>query len=74
MGAKPARVLGVVLQFLNLGLLLKRRQRLHQTFERKVVEFVAGDLRHLGLCHAGDRGGLSLTAPPASVGPARAAR
>jgi hypothetical protein len=49
----------------DLDLLIERHQRLHQAFKRNILEFVAANLRYLGLCHAGDRGGLGLTEPPA---------
>ena len=49
----------------DLDLLIERHQSLHQAFKRNILEFVAGHLRYLGLCHAGDRGGLGLTEPPA---------
>src|SRR2546421_6307600 len=44
----------------DLDVLVERYQRLHQPFERNVLEFVASDLGHLGLGHAGDAGRLHL--------------
>lgn len=50
-------------------MLIRQDQRLHQTFQRDVLQLVASNLRHPGLRHAGDVSGLD----PAEAAPAACA-